>query len=134
MEREIILREALDIVTYALYNDAAPQKVSHAMEEVEEKEVTFSDEEEANEVKRRRMYWKQWSMIYSGEQSEHQESEEEDQTNDTHMTEEITVDTKTFNEFRTLLSKYYVSEHSDAFSLEQIKARRRSMRQIMDRY
>ena len=58
MEREIILGEALDIVTYALYNDAAPQKVSHAMEEVEEKEVTFSDEEEANEVKRRRLYWK----------------------------------------------------------------------------
>ena len=62
-------------------------------------------------------------MICSREQSEHQESEE-DQANDMHMTEEVTVDTKTFNEFRTLLSKYYVSEHSDAFSWEQIKTRR----------
>ena len=73
-------------------------------------------------------------MMYSGDQSEHQESEEEDQANETHMTEEVTVDTKTFNEFRTLLSKYYVSEHSDAFSLEQIKARRRSVKWIMHRY
>lgn len=51
----VMFRVALDIVTYALYNDATPQKSTHAMEEVEEKEVTFSDEEGANEVKRRRM-------------------------------------------------------------------------------
>ena len=56
MRQRIKCREALDIVTFALYNDAAPQKIGAAMEEVEEKEVVFSDEE-AKEVKRPRLYW-----------------------------------------------------------------------------
>lgn len=72
--------------------------------------------------------------LRENQEEEHEEDNEEGETNDAHMVEEVTVDTKTFNEFRTLLSKYYVSEHSDAFSLEQIKARRGRSKGMMCRH